>query len=58
MLFLLAVLFQFYARIDVIWNNENELCIGEIELIEPELWFRMNENAAQACAQAVFNHIN
>ncbi|MGB0914587.1 MAG: ATP-grasp domain-containing protein [Crocinitomicaceae bacterium] len=47
-----------YARIDVIWNNENELCIGEIELIEPELWFRMNKNSAQACAQAVLNHVN
>ncbi len=47
-----------YARIDVIWNNENELCIGEIELIEPELWFRMNKSAAQSCARAVLNHIN
>ena len=47
-----------YARIDVIWNNEDELCIGEIELIEPELWFRMNKNSAQACAQAVSHHIS
>ncbi|MCH2224333.1 MAG: hypothetical protein MK066_06140 [Crocinitomicaceae bacterium] len=46
-----------YARVDVIWNNENELCIGEIELIEPELWFRRNEKSADHCAQAIRNYI-
>lgn len=46
-----------YARIDVIWNNNDELCIGEIELIEPELWFRMDEQAANRCALATQAHI-
>lgn len=46
-----------YARVDIIWNNENELCIGELELIEPELWFRFHESSADECAQAVFNHL-
>ncbi len=43
-----------YARVDVLWNNENQLCLGEIELIEPELWFRMNGNSAQLCADAIY----
>ena len=47
-----------YARIDVMWNNQNEMCVGEIELIEPELWFRMNPNAAQNCAVAIKNYIS
>lgn len=47
-----------YARIDVIWNNQDELCIGEIELIEPELWFRMSPTAARDCALAVKNYIS
>lgn len=47
-----------YARIDVIWDNNNELCVGEIELIEPELWFRMNENAAADCAKAVKEYMD
>ncbi len=47
-----------YARIDVLWDNNNELCIGEIELIEPELWFRMDPNAADKCAQATLTYIN
>jgi len=42
-----------YARIDVLWNNENDLCLGEIELIEPELWFRMHTESALNCAKAI-----
>ena len=46
-----------YARIDVIWDNDDELCIGEIELIEPELWFRMNAKSADRCAIATHDYI-
>lgn len=46
-----------YARVDIIWNNEDELCIGEIELIEPELWFRIHQPSADQCAEAVYKHI-
>lgn len=42
-----------YARVDVFWNNENELVLGELELIEPELWFRKCTTAANGCAQAI-----
>ena len=47
-----------YARIDVIWDNNDQLCIGEIELIEPELWFRKDENAADKFANAIVSYIN
>jgi glutathione synthase/RimK-type ligase-like ATP-grasp enzyme len=47
-----------YARIDVIWDNDDQLCIGEIELIEPELWFRMDEKSADRCALATKQYIN
>jgi hypothetical protein len=47
-----------YARVDIIWNNENELCLGELELIEPELWFRMNADSADDCAEAVVAYIS
>lgn len=46
-----------YARIDVIWDNEDKLCIGEIELIEPELWFRMDDEAADRCAIATQGYV-
>ena len=43
-----------YARVDLIWDNHNNLCLSELELIEPELWFRKFPKAAELLAQAVF----
>lgn len=42
-----------YARVDIIWDNLGELAVSELELIEPELWFRLNPIAAQKLAQHV-----
>ena len=47
-----------YARVDVMWNNENEPCVSELELVEPELWFRTNQDGALAMANAVYDFIN
>jgi glutathione synthase/RimK-type ligase-like ATP-grasp enzyme len=29
-----------YARVDVIWDQMEAVCVSELELIEPELWMR------------------
>lgn len=42
-----------YARVDVITDNNNKLAITEIELIEPELWFRKHHDAAVLLARAI-----
>ena len=42
-----------YARVDIIWDNSGDLAVSELELIEPELWFRLNPNAAQKLAEHV-----
>ena len=42
-----------YARVDVILDNDDKLAISEIELIEPELWFRNNSEAATKLAKAI-----
>ncbi len=42
-----------YARVDVIWDNNNELAISEIELIEPEMWFRERPEAANVLANQI-----
>lgn len=47
-----------YARVDVMWDNQNQLCVSELELIEPELWFRTNQNATNLMAEALIKHIN
>lgn len=50
--------FPVYARVDIFTNNQGYLALGEVELIEPELWFRKDKNAAPRLAQAIQKHIN
>lgn len=42
-----------YARVDMIRDNNNELAIMELELIEPELFFRFGPGATDRLAQAI-----
>jgi len=42
-----------YARVDVSWDNNGDLVVMELELIEPELWFRFKPEAAGKFAEAV-----
>ena len=42
-----------YARVDVIEDNNAELAISELELIEPELWFRNAPEAAKVLAKGL-----
>ena len=46
-----------YARVDIMWDNNGDPCIGELELIEPELWFRRNSASAMKCAEAIQTHL-
>ncbi len=46
-----------YARVDVIRNNNNNLCVTELELIEPELWFRNHPPAAEYFADSFMEYI-
>ncbi len=46
-----------YARVDVIWDNENKLTLSELELIEPELWFRHKNEAADRLAEAIVRRL-
>jgi len=42
-----------YARVDMFIDNNGQLAIAELELIEPELWFRNNTKAADKLALAI-----
>ena len=35
-----------YARVDIVYDNKNQISLSELELIEPELWFRNNPSSA------------
>jgi hypothetical protein len=47
-----------YGRVDVIWDNEDKLVVSELELIEPELWFRKNHDAANLLAKEIVKYLN
>lgn len=42
-----------YARVDAFVDNDGQLAVGELELVEPELWFRLHPPAADALAEHV-----
>jgi glutathione synthase/RimK-type ligase-like ATP-grasp enzyme len=44
-----------YARVDLIRDNHNKLCLSELELIEPELWFRKKPEAADLLAEKIYD---
>ena len=44
-----------YARVDVVYDNNNKLSLSELELIEPELWFRNKPESATLLAEVVFS---
>ena len=46
-----------YGRVDIFYDNDNRLSLGELELIEPELWFRKNPTAADKLADTIFVQI-
>lgn len=40
-----------YARVDIFNDNEGKIALAELELIEPELWFRLYPEAATILAK-------
>ena len=42
-----------YARVDIFTDNNGKLAIAELELVEPELWFRKQPEAANKLAEGI-----
>ena len=47
-----------YARVDLVRDNLGTIVVSELELIEPELWFRNNPEAAERLAEGVYDYLN
>ena len=47
-----------YARVDIFNDNDGNIALAELELIEPELWFRNHPKAAQILAKAIKEKLN
>lgn len=46
-----------YARVDVAKDQNGKMLLVELELIEPDMWLRLNEGSASKLAKAVKQHI-
>ena len=46
-----------YGRVDLFWDQEGEILLGELEVIEPEMWFRNYPKAADLLAEAVAKRV-
>lgn len=46
-----------YARVDIFEDNEGKLALAELEIFEPELWFRLYPEAAKLFANAIKERI-
>ncbi|MEO9513710.1 MAG: hypothetical protein ABJN84_10555 [Flavobacteriaceae bacterium] len=42
-----------YARVDIFRDNEERLALAELEIFEPELWFRHHPEAADILASSI-----
>jgi len=47
-----------YARVDMVRDLEGAWAISELEMVEPELWFRHHPPAAHALAKALTRRMN
>ena len=47
-----------YGRVDVTWDNDDKLALVELEVIEPELWFRESPDSPKMLAEAVSKYIS
>ncbi len=44
-----------YGRLDIMWNSKGGPMIGELEIIEPDLWMRLSPGSAEQFAQGITN---
>lgn len=45
----------YYARVDLLLDSQGQYCLSELEMIEPELFFRFQDNSAGILAKAIVN---
>ena len=42
-----------YGRVDIVWDNNKNFFLSELDIIEPELWIRNYPKSAEKIAEAV-----
>ena len=46
-----------YARVDILLSKNGKILLSELEIIEPELWFRFREKSADFLAKKIYESI-
>ncbi|WP_299768463.1 hypothetical protein [uncultured Dokdonia sp.] len=46
-----------YGRADIIWDTEGTILLGELEIIEPELWVRNQPVSAEEFAEGILKYL-
>jgi glutathione synthase/RimK-type ligase-like ATP-grasp enzyme len=46
-----------YGRVDIVWDQEKNIYLSELEIIEPELWIRNHPKSAERIAEAISNKL-
>ncbi len=46
-----------YGRADIIWDTDGTILLGELEIIEPELWIRNHPEAANDFAEGILQYL-
>lgn len=44
-----------YGRADILWDEDGKILLGELEIIEPELWIRNAPESAKIFAEGIVN---
>jgi glutathione synthase/RimK-type ligase-like ATP-grasp enzyme len=46
-----------YARVDMVNDNDGNPAVSELELVEPEMWFRQRPESADELAMEIMNRV-
>ena len=46
-----------YGRADIVWSEKGNILLGELEIIEPELWVRNHPQSAHALAEGIIRYL-
>ena len=47
-----------YGRADIVWDQNRNCYLSELEIVEPELWLRNHPASAQSFASGIIAHLN
>jgi len=47
-----------YGRADIVWDEKGNVLLGELEIIEPELWVRNYPESAKFFANGILKYLN